>query len=60
MEDAAHMVEQPGSRQQYRWRLIAVQSSQKELSIPVALCGRLRQPESGLIFVLWNLTAREV
>ena len=60
MEDAAHVVEQSGGRQQYRWGLIFIQPVQKELRVSVALCGGLRQPVGCLFFVLWNLTAREV
>ncbi len=60
MEDPAHVVEQSGSRQQYCWRLIVVQSIQKELSVPVALCGRLRQPVGCLLSALWKGIIREI
>ena len=60
MEYPAHVVEQSGSRQQYRWRLIFIQSVQEELRVSVSLFGRLRQPVRRLFFVLWDLTAREV
>ena len=60
MEDAAHVVEQSGGRQQYRWRLIFIQSGQEKLRVSVALCSRLRQPVGRVRFVLWNLITRKV
>lgn len=60
LEYPAHVVEQPGGRQQYCRGLIFILVIQGELRVPISLCGRLCQPVGGLFLVMRNLIASEI
>ena len=60
-EDIAHVVEQPGGRQQDGGRLLfaALHAFHEKFRVGVAVIPRRREPFIGGVHVLWNALAHE-